>query len=47
MKLVKQVFIDVVDNGFVVSWVDDMDDSHKEIVNTKVNLKDKLLELFA
>lgn len=45
--MVKQVLIDSVDNGWIVSWVDDADESHKEVVTELVELRDKLVGLYA
>lgn len=47
---IKRVEIRVVDNGYVIIWDETTNDiyaSHEEIVDTKANLKTKLMELFA
>ena len=46
----KRVEIRTVDNGYVVIWdetTDEVYSSHEEIIATKAELRDKLMELFA
>lgn len=42
----KRVEVRVVDNGYVIIWDDDAG-PHEEIIGTKIELRDKLTELFA